>query len=127
LFRNALSSSLVTISGTGNLASVTFNAPSSGYVFGTATGYCNTNGAAGWLQMSIGTASATPDSNVSEDAWIEKPASSGNEQVPWAVNRVASVAAGAQTWYVVYEVVSAPGWSCAGNLTVFFAPSLLAP
>ena len=111
-----------TASGITNITSVTFTAPSAGYVIAIGSGYCNvSSGGQVYLWPTVG-GPTYGTSDYSTVAFLMGYTTSA--QGSYAVNNVYSVGAGQNTVYLNASSATG-GHSCNGGITVFFSTSLL--
>lgn len=116
------------------LHSLAFSAPTSGYLWAMATGYCLgpgtyiSNGPAyAKLGLKLASTSSTPADESSAYLWLkpqETSASPPSGYVSWAAQGVFPVAAGADG----VNLIATEGmwyWTCTGMVTAHFSPSLL--
>ena len=128
-FANALGSNFLNLSATPKtIASITFNAPSSGSVVAIATGYCNLNQAPNVVYAQIeGTAdtlSVTPLQNL----FIIENTSTSGVQFPFTISKTFNgIPAGPITLYLNARLAigSSTTTNCQTNMTVFFTTSTL--
>ncbi len=112
-----------------NAATLTFTAPSAGFVWVEASGYCNvTQGPAsaqaslGWTTTSAGTPTI-PNSAFIHSAVLSEAAA--GTQIPYGVSGVFSVATGANSLYLTLHNWSAGVNDCSGTGILIFSSSLL--
>jgi len=130
-FKTAVNVGGVSIPGTAgvtNVLSLTLTAPSSGFVFVSATGYCVTNLATTtnmeWAYV-IGTSASEAWSFPQADTRFPTGASAV-VAMPITGERVFAVSAGANTFYLNIHTFSTNALSsCQGRLTGFFTASQL--
>jgi hypothetical protein len=110
------------------IAQLDFTAPSNGYVFTTATGYCNHGTAPSNIRLQIGTSPAAlffGTDDLAAMSITEATAGAAN-QSPFAMTRSIAVLAGANSLYVnAYQPIGNSNPTCTGTFTVMFAPTLL--
>jgi hypothetical protein len=112
------------------LLSLEFRAPAFGWVFATATGYCNVPAESTATQYAVYVATQ-PDAPhdggpVSSAAFVRFPAGATMVQVPFTVSRVVQVQAGRNELFVNFQNFSGlAGYSCQANLVAFFSATKL--
>jgi hypothetical protein len=107
-----------------NLLPLRFRAPSSGWVYVSASGYCNVPVEPTATHYAVYVADA-PDTAFSGalpgTAFVRFPNGATMQQVPFSVARVLPVAAGANAVYLNFQNFSGlAGYSCQANLVALY-------
>ena len=129
-FKSAANASLVTVGASPvvlNLVSLTISAPSAGFVFATATGYCNVSvtAPAEW-RFVIGTTATEGFTFPASPAVWRFNGADPITAVPITVQRVFPVVAGNNTFFMNVDNSSGSAVSnCSARLTAFFTTTLL--
>lgn len=117
------------VGATKDVVAITFNAPSSGFVWVQASGYCNvtqgsvqSQAALGWSTVSAGTPTIPNSAFIRTFAHSEASAST---QIPYAVAAVFAVAAGSRTIYLTEHTYTVGVSDCSGTSILMFSSSLL--
>jgi hypothetical protein len=117
------------VGSTVNVATLTFTAPSAGFVWVEASGYCNVtqgsaaaHGSLGWTTTSAGLPTI-PNSAYILTAPLSE--ASALTQIPYGTSGVFSVASGASSLYLTLHNWSAGVNDCSGTGILMFSSSLL--
>jgi hypothetical protein len=107
------------------LLQLDFRAPTLGWVFASASGYCNVPSEQRATQYAVYVATtpeATHDGGpLASAAFAHFPAGASMIQVPFTVTRVLPVKAGANQLFLNFQNFSGlSGYSCQGSLVAFF-------
>jgi len=112
-----------------NLLALPFRAPMLGWVFASATGYCNVPSEQAATQYAIYLADAPDaahDGALPSAAFVRFPQGASMVQVPFSVSRVLAVKAGHNEVFLDFQNFSGlAGYSCQANLVVFFTATKL--
>lgn len=114
----------IALTGVTNILSLSITAPSAGFVYVTATGVCSTiTSTAGQLGYVIGTSATEGYSSPQPQFEF----GSGTSVFPLVVDRVFSVSAGANTFFLNLDpIVGFSGSAaCTGRMTAFFTTTTL--
>jgi hypothetical protein len=114
---------------TKDVAVLSFNAPSDGFVWVQASGYCNVNQgpSSAWFVLAWSTASAG-SSTIPRSAFnhtIALSEASANTQIPYGVAAVIPVVAGATSLYLTERTIASGLSDCSGTAVLMFSPTLL--
>jgi hypothetical protein len=112
-----------------NLAALRFRAPSHGFAYVTASGYCNTPPDAAGAQYAVyvaGEPDAPHDDSIQGSAFVRMPSGAPLAQLPYSASRVFPVRAGANVVYLNFQnFAGTAGHSCQGTMVAFFSASRL--
>jgi hypothetical protein len=112
-----------------NLLSLRFRAPSHGFAYVTASGYCNTPPDAAGAQYAVYVAGEPDDPHdeaIHGSAFVRMPAGAPLAQVPFSASRVFSVRAGPNVVFLNFQnFAGTAGHSCQGTMVAFFSASRL--
>jgi Collagen triple helix repeat (20 copies) len=112
-----------------NLLALEFRAPTLGWVFATATGYCNVPAEQAATQYAVYVAQAADaahDGALPSAAFVRFPQGASMVQVPFSVSRVLPVKAGRNQLFLNFQNFSGlAGYSCQASLVAFFTATKL--
>jgi len=112
------------------LLSLPFRAPTPGWAYVTASGYCNVPSEQAATQYAVYLASAADAPHdggpVASAAFVRFPAGATMLQVPFTVTRVLPVKSGHNQVFLNFQNFSGlAGYSCQANLVAFFTAAKL--
>jgi hypothetical protein len=111
------------------LLGLRYKAPSAGWVYVSASGYCNVPSEQAVTQYAVYIAEGATEPHggaLPSTAFVRFPQGVTQVQVPFSVTRVLPAAQGANDVFLNFQNFSgAAGYSCQANLVVFFTASKL--
>jgi hypothetical protein len=127
LFKSVANSGLVfTGAGVTNLLQLSFTAPTAGFVFASANGYCNINTGTSSVQWAYVISTTAVNGWAFPDPLWDYPNGATVAQSPLEAQAVIPVSAGANSIFLNVDNFSGtPLSSCGAVLTVFFTSSQL--
>lgn len=112
-----------------NLASLRFRAPSNGFAYVTATGYCNTPPEASGAHYAVYVAGDSDDTHedaIHGSSFVRMPSGAPLAQVPFTTSRVFPARAGTNVVYLNFQnFAGTAGHSCQGTMVALFSGSRL--
>jgi hypothetical protein len=112
-----------------NLLTLRYRAPSQGWVFASATGYCNVpqeNAPTHFAVYVADAPGAAFEAALQGAAFVRFPQGASMVQVPFSVNRVLPAKAGRNAVYLDFQNFSGlAGYSCQASMAVFFTATKL--
>ncbi len=127
LFATVANSGLVFAgSGVTNVLQLNITVPTSGFLFASADGYCNTNTTSSLVQWAYVIATSASQGWAFPDPLVLFPSGSNVAQFPITAQNVFSVSAGVNSIFLNVDNLSGtPLSSCGARLTGFFTPAHL--